>query len=226
MSSKIISYLSQLELNNNRDWFLTHKKEKDDAQQEFLQLINELIFEIGKTDSSILLNNPKDITFKLQRDTRFSHDKSPYNPSFRCHISSKGKLPIPVGYFLSIRPGNRSFFGGGLFADMFKDATSSVRDYIFNNQEEFQKIIENPVFKENFKVMGSALKKVPKEYPADCKVSEYLKNKSWFLEYAFDDSLLDNGGEFVSFAAEKFLLMKPFNDYLNKALVDFKMPER
>lgn len=67
---------------------------------------------------------------------------------------------------------------------------------------------------------------MPKEYPADCKVAEYLKNKSWYLEYKFDDSLLDNGSEFVSFAAEKFLLMKPFNDYFNKALVDFKMPER
>lgn len=152
MSSKIISYLSQLELNNNRDWFHAHKKEKDEAIAEFYDLTQELILEIGKTDSSILFNNPKDITFKLQRDTRFSHDKSPYNPSFRCHISLKGKLPIPVGYFLSIRPGNRSFIGGGLFADMFKDATSSIRDAIFENEDEFFNIINEPSFKQNFTV--------------------------------------------------------------------------
>lgn len=226
MSNKIISYLAQLELNNNSDWFHEHKKEKDEADAEFLTLIQELIFEIGKGDSSILFNNAKDLTFKLQRDTRFSHDKSPYNPSFRCHISSKGKLPIPCGYFLMIHPGNRSFLGGGLFADMFKDATASIRETIFNNQEEFLSIINEPSFKENFNVSGVALKKVPKEYPSDCPVAEYLKNKSWFIEYKVNDDKLDNYADFVSFAAEKFLLMKPFNDFLNKALADFKMPER
>lgn len=53
-----------------------------------------------------------DLTFKLVRDTRFSRDKSPYNPAFRAHISSMGKLPIPVGYFIMIKPGNQSFLGG------------------------------------------------------------------------------------------------------------------
>lgn len=68
------------------------------------QTTQQLIYGIGEFDNSVLHNIPKELTFKLVRDTRFSHDKSPYNPSFRAHISSMGKLPIPVGYYIMIKP--------------------------------------------------------------------------------------------------------------------------
>lgn len=226
MNSIILPYLSELAKNNNRDWYHNHQTENKAAQIEFEEIIQMLIFEIGKFDSSILHNNPKDLTFKLVRDTRFSHDKSPYNPAFRCHIAAAGKLPIPTGYFLSIQPGNRSFLGGGLFADMFKDATQKIRESIFKNADEFLCIVNNPDFCSTFKVMGNALKKVPKEYPSDCSVAEYLKYKSWYIEYPLAPNVLENRTAFVHFAAEKYALMKPFNDFLNKALVGFSMPRR
>ena len=72
------------------------KKENKIATQEFEDLIGNLICGIGEFDPSVAHNVPKDLTFKLVRDTRFSHDKSPYNPAFRAHISSMGKLPVPV----------------------------------------------------------------------------------------------------------------------------------
>lgn len=126
----ILNYLSDLSKNNNREWYHEHKAENKAANTEFETLIQALILRIGEFDSSVLHKEPKKLTFKLVRDTRFSHDKSPYNPAFRAHISSLGKLPIPVGYYLMIKPGNQSFLGGGLFADIFKDATTMVRDYI------------------------------------------------------------------------------------------------
>ncbi|MCP1103194.1 uncharacterized protein (TIGR02453 family) [Aequitasia blattaphilus] len=222
----ILKYLSELDKNNNRDWFHEHKDQRLVAQKEFEELIQALIFEIGKFDASILLHNPKDLTFKMVRDTRFSHDKTPYNPAFRCHISSKGKLPVPVGYFLMIKPGNQSFLGGGLFADMFKDATALIRDYIYENSAEFLSIIEHPLFAENFKVSGTSLKNVPKEFSTECPAAEYLKYKSWYIEYPIDDTALCDASSFVDFASEKFLQMRPFNDFLNKALEGFVMPTR
>jgi uncharacterized protein (TIGR02453 family) len=135
------TYLSALAENNHRDWYHANKKWQKDANAEFEQLIEKLIISIGKFVSSILHNVPKDLTFKLVRDTRFSNDKLPYNPTFRAHISSAGKLPVPVGYFLSLAPGNRSFLGGGLFAPMFKDATTMIRDYIVGHGDEFDVIL-------------------------------------------------------------------------------------
>ena len=222
----ILNYLTDLSEHNDREWYHAHKAENKAANAEFEALIQSLILRIGAFDASVLNNEPKRLTFKLVRDTRFSHDKSPYNPSFRAHISSKGKLPVPVGYYLMIKPGNQSFLGGGLFADMFKDATTMVRDYIVENGEEWEKIIHEPEFEKYFTVQGTALKNVPSGYEKEHPQAEYLKYKSWYLEYPLKDEELKDAKTFLVKAAEVFRIMKPFNDYLNKALVGFQMPTR
>ncbi len=222
----IIDYLTELSNNNNREWYHANKENYKKAKEEFENLLQALMMQIGTFDGSILHNHPKDLTFKMVRDTRFSHDKSPYNPAFRAHISSQGKLPVPVGYYLMIKPGNQSFLGGGLFADMFKDATAMVRDYIAGNGEEWERIIHDPEFEKYFTVQGTALKNVPAGYEKGHPQAEYLKYKSWYLEYPLKDGELKDAEAFVAKAAELFRVMKPFNDYLNKALAGFRMPER
>jgi len=196
------------------------------ANAVFEAFIGAVMEGISAFDPDAASHHPKDLTFKLVRDTRFSHDKSPYNPAFRAHISSMGKLPIPVGYYLMIKPGGQSFLGGGLFADMFKDATRMVRDYISEHGGEWEEIITAPSFQERFTVGGSALKNVPAGYEKEHPQAEYLKYKSWYLEYSVQDKDLTDGDLFLAKAADIFRLMKPFNDYLNNALTGFKMPTR
>ncbi len=224
--SLIVNYLSELSMNNEREWYHAHKEDYKKANAEFEALLQALMLEIGNFDSSILNYAPKELTFKLVRDTRFSHDKSPYNPAFRAHISSKGKLPVPVGYYLMIKPGDQSFLGGGLFADMFKDATRMVRDYIAQNGEEWERVIHEPEFEKYFTVRGSALKNVPSGYEKEHPQAEFLKFKSWYLEYPLKDEELGDADAFLAKAVECFRIMKPFNDYLNKALEGFQMPTR
>lgn len=222
----ILNYLSDLEKNNEREWYHIHKAEYKNADTEFKGLLQELILGIGNFDEIVLHNSPENLTFKLVRDTRFSHDKSPYNPAFRAHIGPKGKLPVPVGYYIMIKPGDRSFLGGGLFADMFKDATRIVRDYISSHPSEFHKIISAPDFTDFFKVQGTALKNVPSGYDKEHPMAEFIKNKSWYLEYPVKDAQIYNAENFVTEALSIFKRMKPFNDYLNNALAEFTMPER
>lgn len=222
---KIITYLKELAKNNNREWYHAHKKEYKEANGEFLDLLDELKFAIGKTDDSILDNVSKELTFKLVRDTRFAKDKSPYNPAFRAHMSSKGKLPIPVGYFICIKPNNQSFIGGGLFADMFKDATTMIRDYIVDHGEEWEKIVTDSEFTKYFEVKGTKLKNVPKTYDPQHPQAEYLKYKSWYVEFfVSDEELLSDN--FINKSVKVFEAMQPFNDFLNKALDGFEMPKR
>ena len=133
---------------------------------------------------------------------------------------------MPVGYYLMIKPSGQSFLGGGLFADMFKDATRMVRDYISEHGGEWEEIITAPSFQEHFTVGGSALKNVPAGYEKEHPQAEYLKYKSWYLEYSVQDKDLTDGDLFLAKAADIFRLMKPFNDYLNNALTGFKMPTR
>lgn len=222
----ILKYLTDLSEHNNREWYHAHKAEHKEAVEQFEALIETLIIRIGEFDPSVLANRPKDLTFKLVRDTRFSHDKSPYNPAFRAHIAAKGKLPVPVGYYLMLKPNGQSFLGGGLFADMFKDATAKIRDYITAHGEEFEAIIHAPEFEAYFTVRGTSLKKVPAGYDKEHPQAEYLKFKSWYLEYPVTDEALLDGEAFVEEAIKCFRVMKPFQDYLNTALEGFQMPAR
>lgn len=222
----ILRYLAGLEANNSREWYHAHRADHQQASAQFEALVGALMDRIGTFDSAILGHAPKSLTFKLVRDTRFSRDKSPYNPAFRAHISAGGKLPVPVGYYLMLRPGDRSFLGGGLFADCFRDATRMVRDYIAAHGEAWEEVIRDPDFQRRFTVAGSALKKVPADYDKDHPQAEYLKNKSWYLEYPLRDEEVADPEAFLTKAAGLFQGMRPFNDYLNRALADFRMPER
>ncbi|MCI9651579.1 MAG: DUF2461 domain-containing protein [Lachnospiraceae bacterium] len=221
----IMDYLTELSLNNNREWYHANKEFFRSANAAFEEFLQELMLEIGRFDGGVLQHQPKDLTFKLVRDTRFSHDKSPYNPAFRAHISSGGKLPVPVGYYLMLKPGDQSFLGGGLFADMFKEATKMVRDHIAQNGDEWEGILRESAFRELFTVKGNALKNVPAGYEKEHPQAEYLKYKSWYLEYPLRDAELRDGEALLAKAAGLFRTMKPFNDYLNRALAGFRMPE-
>lgn len=222
----IMDYLTSLAANNDREWYHAHKADYKAANALFEQLVQELIYGIGTFDNNVLHNVPKELTFKLVRDTRFSHDKSPYNPSFRAHISSQGKLPIPVGYYIMLKPNGGTFLGGGLFADMFANATAMVRDYISAHPDEWNDIITDAAFNKYFTVKGTTLKNVPAGYDKNNPQAEYLKFKSWYVEYFIPDEDACDGEKLIQTSLEVFKAMKPFNDYLNKALKDFKMPAR
>jgi uncharacterized protein (DUF2461 family) len=101
-----------------------------------------------------------------------------------------------------------------------------IRDYIAMQGNEFEAIISAKTFFDNFSVKGEALKKVPQGYCTDHPQAEYLKNKSWYLEYFISDEQVMDASGLVSHAAHMFKYMKPFNDYLNAALENFKMPLR
>lgn len=225
---KIFNYLSELEKNNNREWFHETKQARMEATEAFNQLIDSLSQSLHEKDPDSPLIPAKNLTFKLNRDTRFSHDKSPYNPVFRAHIGPNGKLPIPCGYFIFLKPNNQSFLGGGLFADMFSDATECIRQALIEHETQFFSIIEKPSFKQYYQVKGNQLKRIPRGYEdyANTSIGDYLKYKSMYLELPISDEEILSADDFVAETTEKFLLMKEFNQFLNTALRDFRFPER
>lgn len=221
----MMNYLYKLEINNEKEWFRKHKQERLVATTIFENHIQECVLMIQSFDSSIPLIDPKTLSFKMVRDTRFSSNKLPYHAAFRAHIGSRGKLPIPVGYYINIQPNGNTFIGGGLFSDMFKDATNMIRTYILDHGEEFKNILDQEEFKNTYSLLGSKLKNVPKGYDVQHPYSEFLKYKSWFIEcHVNDEDVMRE--DFWDIFIEKCKIMKPFNDFLNKALCNFEMPQR
>ena len=226
MNCKImLDYLLGLEFNNEREWFHAHKPEKEAAAKEFEGLVQTLLFEFSQVNQDVLLYRPKDLIFRLMRDTRFSHNKSPYNPSFRFHVGPAGKKFFPVGFFMAIKPRSRSMIGGGLFHSDWKDATKAMRDAIMARSGQWERIITDPSFTKYFTVKGEALKKVPKDYDANHPMAEYLKNKSWYVEHEFtDEEVLAE--DFLDRVTDMYRAMQPFNGFINDVLQGFSIPER
>ena len=219
----VLKYLADLENNNSKEWFNGNKKRYNEAGAEFEGLLARLLSSMGDLDERFLELDPKGLTYRLNRDTRFSNDKSPYNPKFRAHISPAGKALVPVGFYLSVVPRDRSLLGAGLYSTVLKDATTLIRDHIAKYADEFEAVVKNEEFASRFTVKGDALKNVPKGFDPNHSQAEYLKNKSWYLEYPISDDLLTSK-YFVKEATSVFSRMKPFNDFLNNALKNFKMP--
>lgn len=222
-TTNMLRFLADLEANNSLEWMKCHREQYLEAKDEFLKFIQDLIFSISEFDPAVTYLRPADLIFRLNKDTRFSKDKTPYNPSFRAHISAAGRKPIPAGYYICIKPSS-SFLGGGIFATQFPQATTMVRDYILQNADQFQSLIDNKDFSANFIIEGDKLKNVPRGYDKEHSLAEYIKHKSWDIEYHISDNQLVESD--MSFIVEKFKLMKPLNDFLNSALQDFVMPQR
>ena len=219
----MLQFLTDLDANNSLEWMKGHKEQYLEAKNQFASFIQDLILSISEFDPSVAYLRAEDLIFRLNKDTRFSKDKTPYNTSFRAHISSAGKRPIPAGYYICIKPSS-SFLGGGVFATQFHQATTMVRDYIVKYPEQFNRIINNKDFIANFIIEGDKLKNVPRGYDKEHPLAEYLKHKSWDVEYPVTDrELIEND---ITFITRKFRMMKPLNDYLNKALCGFVMPQR
>ncbi|MDR2638753.1 MAG: DUF2461 domain-containing protein, partial [Helicobacteraceae bacterium] len=213
---RALAFLSDLEKRNDRDWFQANKNRYLEASAVFERFVGDLLGEIGSFDDTILRFAPKQLIFRMQRDIRFSRDKSPYNPSFRACLGAGGKALLPVGYYVLIAPNNRSLLGGGLYAPTFKEATEAIRDRINDSGEAFEDIINEKAFKQTFIVQGEKLKNPPRGFDKTHPQIEYIKHKSWYLQYDISDEAVcaDN---FAKRAARIFKLMKPFNDYLNGA---------
>lgn len=221
-TARMMHYLAALEVNNNRTWFHAEKAWYDEAKATFEALVCALMEAVRSFDPDMPMLPAKTLTFKLMRDTRFSHDKRPYNAAFRAHIGREGKKPIPCEYYVSLAPGGRSFLGGGLFAAMFPDATRRIRDAIATQGEAFLDIAQALPWP----IQGEALQRVPRGYDAALPQAEYLKHKSWYVEAPIPDALVYTPEAFVAEAGQAFARMKPLNDFLNAALAGFELPIR
>ncbi|MDR0416364.1 MAG: DUF2461 domain-containing protein [Propionibacteriaceae bacterium] len=219
--TSLFGYLQELEANNNRTWYAAHRAERSGAEAEFEDLVSSLQQRVAKFVPGVLDHSAKSLTFRLQRDTRFAADKSPYNPCFRAHLGPAGKRSLQMGPYLSIRPGDRSFLGGGLFAAKFPDATRLVRDAIAAAPDRWAKLVAALPWP----VRGETLKNVPRGYPADHPCAAHLKHKSWYVEVPVSDAELAAAG-FLDAAVASYEAVHPLDEFLNGALSEFTLPPR
>lgn len=209
------AFLNAVKENNNLDWMNQNRELYYLVRDNFHEFAKNLIEETAKIDTSIWVLPIKDATFRFNKDIRFTKDKSPYKTNFWVIIREEGKHGDSAGYYVDIGPG-KSFIGGGVYLPP-RAVAERIRIYIAKHYKQLEKIISAPEFKKIFGwILGEQYKKVPAWFDPNHKAGEFLKMKSRYLGHDISDKqVLDK--DFTNYCLSVFKVMKPFNDFLNKA---------
>lgn len=212
----IYDFLNDLKRNNNREWFNDHKDRYLEAKQRFEVFVSSLLLTMQELDPGLRGQTAKDAIFRIYRDVRFSADKSPYKTHFGAYMVIGGKKSGRGGYYIHLDP-DGSFLAGGIHQPS-TDILKRVRQEIYNFPEEFLKIIQDPIFQKDFKLMEEGkLTRAPKGFPDDFELIEMLKYKHYIASRDFPaDWLFDEKA--VSRITEEFGHLVNFNRFLNQAI--------
>jgi uncharacterized protein (TIGR02453 family) len=216
-TQSILDFLSGLVQNNNREWMEANRSQYNQARAAFEEIVNHLIIEIAAFDSSAQGLVPKDCIFRLNRDIRFSKDKSPYKTHFGAYIAEGGKKSQSAGYYLHLEPNNNSLLAGGMYVPT-GDSLKKIRQEVDYNPSELMKIVSDPMFMRYFdKIQGEKLKTSPKGYSPDHPNIEFLKLKSYTIVHSISDEWVTNRS-FLQDSVDVFKAMVPLNGFLNVAV--------
>lgn len=216
LAQSTLQFLKQLKQNNNKEWMDANRKKYETAKQDFENFIGALLEGLGESEPAFQDYTPKQCIFRINRDIRFSEDKSPYKSNFGAHFTKGGKKSPFGGYYFHLEPGS-SFIGGGVWMPP-SDLLKKVRQEIDYGYDEFKKIINNKEFKKLYpKIDGEQLKKAPQGYEPDNPAIEHLKLKSFTVGHHVADKNMTEK-TLVKETLKSFKTMKPFIDFLNRAI--------
>ena len=196
-----------------------NKKRYENFKKEYHSYIASLLAELKPLDKKLDDLEIKNCTFRINRDIRFSKDKSPYKTNIGVWLSQNKNRKNAPGYYIHFEKGN-SFFAGGVWCPE-PNELKQIRKEIAFFHEDLEKIINDKKFKSEFGTLNrddnNALKKAPKDFEPNHPAIEFLKLKSFTASKKIDDKLfLDK--DFSKIVAQKLIALKPMNDFLTRAL--------
>lgn len=219
LSKDTLQFLEDLKANNNRDWFHENKKRYETVKKDYQQLVGSLLDAMKPLDPSLEMLEVKNCVFRINRDIRFSKDKSPYKTNLGIWISGGSKHTEASGYYLHIENG-KCFVGGGIYCPQ-PDQLQKIRKEIHFFYDDLVEILKNKNFQSVYQTLNrdenSTLKNPPKGYDKEDPAIEFLKLKSFTATQPFDTKIVTQK-DFVSIIAEKMIALKPFNNFIERAL--------
>lgn len=214
LSHHSLQFLRNLEQNNNREWFHANRKDYEHIKVEFENLCQEILTGVTQFQENLLNTSVKSCILRINRDIRFSADKSPYKKYVAAGFGPGGKSSGKVDFYLHIQPNNESFLGGGMWAPTGTQL-ASFRQEIDYSPHIIKGIIEADTFRNYFdEIHGEKVKKMPKGYSVEHPDIELLKFKQLFFVHKYSDDVVMN----KNFAAEVIngcRILKPYLDYIN-----------
>lgn len=210
ISKAELDFLSELQQNNNREWFADNKKRFEKHQEGIKSFFQEINTEFGIKDSIEKMQ-----IHRIYRDVRFSKDKTPYKNNFSVSFD-RTKPYLRGGYYLHIQPG-ASFVGGGFWEPNAADLKRIRKEFELDDTE-IRAIISDKKFVEYFGTLqGSELKTAPKDFDKEHPAIDLIRKKQYIVYRRFTDNEVTSAN-FKAEIINTFLAMRPFFDYMSDVL--------
>ncbi|MFN8375679.1 MAG: DUF2461 domain-containing protein [Anaerolineae bacterium] len=210
-----LDFLDELRFNNHKTWFDENRKRYQQARAAFETLISEVMQRFETVDD-LGSTTVADCMFRINRDVRFSKDKSPYKTQMGALIANGGRKASGRSYYVHIDP-TGSFLAGGAYAPS-PPQLLAIRRHIANHPSEFNDILADKDFVRYFGTMqGEKLKTTPKGFEADHPALELLKYKQFLASHALREAQVLSD-DLVPHIIDVFRAMKPFVGFLADAL--------
>lgn len=216
-SKEFVAFLRGLAKNNNRAWFNDNRETYEQAvKHPFRLLVEDLLLRLRELDPDIDMQ-PKDAIFRINRDIRFSKDKTPYITMVKAGFARGGRKSPYAGYYLGI-DADKLHVGGGVMAPD-KDALNKIREHIAAHTDSFVQLTTDKTFVKTFgEIQGERVKRIPAAFRATVAQTPYIANKQFYYMTAlaaepaiFRDSLADT-------ICKHFRAVTPLNTFLKNAL--------
>ena len=209
---EILDFLRQLSINNDRVWFKARKDRYDALRKPWEQDMERLIGLVADFDPQARGLSIKDSVYRIYRDIRFSPDKRPYKNYFSGVIGKGGRHTVQSCYYVHFGAQDLMLCGGIWWPE--KSILDQLRGLIGAEPEEFLAIVNNPDITSRYQWMSQSLKTMPKGFPKNHPLAQYIKMKEYLLVKRVDDNYFDCE-DWVERVAADLQPLKPLHDFLN-----------
>lgn len=212
-----VGFFKDLAKNNNREWFHANKKRYESSvKKPFVNFVSDLIEEVKKMDSEVDLD-PKKCISRINRDIRFSKDKTPYNLHLNAHITKGNPKSNPYP-LIALRFGG---FETGIMSGHFmpsKERLLSIRKQIQKDPKTFEKLYSDKLFVEKFDtIKGDENKRIPVEFQEAFKTEPLIAKKQFYYMSMQQPNFITQKN-LIPILIEHWKIAKPLNDFLTQVL--------
>ena len=220
LNSETLEFFRELRENNHKEWFDRNRDRYEKVKKDYHRLVGELLLRMQKVDPSLGHLQIKDCTFRINRDIRFSKDKTPYKTHRSIIMSPYGRRLEYAAYYVHLDEAEGSFAGGGIYMPG-SEALKKIREEISAFHEDLEEILAAKDFAQTFDGLDKdekyLLTRPPKGFQADHPAIELLKYKSFTASRPLPAKILSEPGG-IDEVVEILKNAKPLNDFINRGL--------
>ena len=212
-----LTFFRGLKKNNAREWFQEHKQVFDDkVKAPMVELVSALNRDMMRFAPEYATDPAKAI-YRIYRDTRFSHDKTPYKTHIAAVFNRRGmEKHAGAGLYFSVSPEEIEIAGGVYMPG--PEQLLAIRNHLAANHAEFRRLIAARSFRTLMgKLWGQQLSRAPKGFPPDHAAADLLRYKQWLVYVLLEPSLAATP-KLAPELIRRFRVMVPFVEFLNKPL--------